>query len=51
MSYKKIEGWQLAREVSIGIHEMTLTLPKFNQFEVAIQNQHAQGNFLELISE
>jgi four helix bundle protein len=33
MSYKKLEIWQLARELSIEIHKMTLALPKFEQFE------------------
>lgn len=33
MSYKKLEIWQLAREVVIEIHKMSLTLPKFEMFE------------------
>jgi four helix bundle protein len=33
MSYKKIEVWQLARELVIEIHKMTLLLPKFEMFE------------------
>ncbi|MEO6489529.1 MAG: four helix bundle protein [Ferruginibacter sp.] len=37
MSYKKLAIWQLARELSIDIHKMTLTLPKFEQFEEAQQ--------------
>ncbi len=37
MSYKKLEIWQEAREISIKIHEMSLALPKFEQFEVAQQ--------------
>lgn len=37
MSYKKLEIWQLARELSIEIHEMTLKLPRFEQFEEAQQ--------------
>jgi four helix bundle protein len=37
MSYKKIEIWQLARELTIEIHKMTFTLPKFEQFEEAQQ--------------
>jgi four helix bundle protein len=37
MSYKKLEIWMEAREVSIMIHEMTLSLPKFEQFEEAQQ--------------
>lgn len=35
MSYKKLEIWQLAREVVIDVHNMSFTLPKFEQFEEA----------------
>ncbi len=37
MSYKKLEIWQLAREITIDIHNMTFLLPKFEQFEEAPQ--------------
>jgi four helix bundle protein len=37
MSYKNLEIWQEARTLSIMIHEMTLTLPRFEQFEQAQQ--------------
>ena len=37
MSYKKLEIWQLARELTIDIHKMTFLLPKFEQFEEAQQ--------------
>jgi four helix bundle protein len=37
MSYKKLEIWQEARQLSIMIHEMSLKLPKFEQFEEAQQ--------------
>lgn len=37
MSYKKLEIWQLARELTIEIHKLTFTLPKFEQFEEAQQ--------------
>jgi four helix bundle protein len=33
MSYKKLEIWQLARDVVIEIHKMSLSLPKFEMFE------------------
>jgi len=33
MSYRKLEVWQLAREIVIEIHKMSLTLPKIEQFE------------------
>lgn len=37
MSYKKLDIWQLARELTIEIHKMSLALPKFEQFEEAQQ--------------
>lgn len=37
MSYKNLEIWKEARELSIQIHEMSLTLPKIEQFEEAQQ--------------
>jgi four helix bundle protein len=34
MSYKNLEIWQIAREVVVDIHKMSLTkLPKFEMFE------------------
>ena len=37
MSYKKLDIWQRSRELTIEIHKMSLTLPKFEQFEEAQQ--------------
>ena len=37
MSYKKLDIWQLAREITIDIHNMSLSLPRFEQFEEAQQ--------------
>ena len=37
MSYKKLEIWQLAREVVIDIHKMSLQLPKFEMYEEGSQ--------------
>ena len=38
MSYKNLEIWQLARELVIEIHQMTMTdLPKFETFEEGSQ--------------
>ncbi|HYC38850.1 MAG TPA: four helix bundle protein, partial [Chitinophagaceae bacterium] len=37
MSYRDLEIWQLARELVIDIHRLTLTLPKFEMFEVSQQ--------------
>jgi four helix bundle protein len=33
MNYKDLEVWKIARELSIEIHKMTLTLPKFEMYE------------------
>ena len=38
MSYRNLEVWQLARDLSIDIHKMTLEkLPKFEMFEEGSQ--------------
>jgi four helix bundle protein len=37
MSYQKLQIWQLARELTVEVHNMTLRLPKFEQFEEAQQ--------------
>src|SRR5699024_4603740 len=37
MSYKNLEVWQIAREVVILVHEMTMTLPKFELYETCSQ--------------
>ena len=37
MSYKKLEVWQLARELSVKIHRLSLQLPKFEMYEVGSQ--------------
>jgi len=38
MSYKNLEIWQLALEICVEIHQMTLSeLPKFEMYEVASQ--------------
>jgi len=38
LSYKKLEIWQIARELVIDIHNMTLNkLPKFEMFEEGAQ--------------
>ncbi len=33
MSYKKLEIWQLSKEIVNNIHEMTLQLPQFEMYE------------------
>ncbi len=37
MSYKALEIWQIAREVVISVHRMSLSLPKFEMFETGSQ--------------
>lgn len=37
MNYKDLEVWQIARELSIEIHKVTLTLPKFEMYEEGSQ--------------
>ena len=37
MSYKNLETWKMAKELSVDIHKMSLTLPKFEQFAEAQQ--------------
>jgi len=38
MSYRKLEIWQLAKDVSVGVHRMTLTkLPRFEMYEEGAQ--------------
>lgn len=37
MSYKKLDIWKLASELSIEIHRMSLELPKFELFETGSQ--------------
>ena len=38
MNYRDLEVWQLARELVVSIHEMTLTrLPKFEMYEEGSQ--------------
>ena len=38
MSYRNLEIWQMARDLSVAIHKMTLNeLPKFEMFEEGSQ--------------
>lgn len=41
MSYKKLEIWQLSRENSNKIHEISLVLPKFEMYETGSQIRRA----------
>ena len=51
MSYKKLEIWQLAREVVIEIHKLTLTLPKFEMFEEGQQIRRSSKSVKSTIVE
>lgn len=51
MSYRNLEIWQLAREVVIEIHKMTLTLPKFEQFEEGQQIRRSSKSVKSTIVE
>ena len=37
MSYKDLEIWKMSKDIVIEIHTMSLSLPKFEQFEEAQQ--------------
>lgn len=37
MSYRSLTVWQLAREVSMEVHEMTMKLPRFELYEEGSQ--------------
>ncbi len=51
MNYKDLEVWKLASELSIDIHRMTLTLPKFEMYEEGSQirrsSKSIQSNIVE----
>ena len=51
MSYKKLEIWILANELVIEIHEMTLTLPKFEMYEEGAQIRKSSKNVKSTIVE
>lgn len=51
MSYKKLEIWQLSREVVIEIHKMTLSLPKFEMYEEGSQIRRSSKSVKSTIVE
>jgi len=52
MSYKKLQIWQLARELVTDIHKMTLTkLPKFEMFEEGSQIRRSIKSVKSTIAE
>jgi four helix bundle protein len=52
LSYKKLEIWQIARELVIDIHKMTLNkLPKFEMFEEGAQIRRSSKSVKSTIVE
>jgi len=52
MSYKKLELWQLARELVVDIHKMTLEkLPKFEMYEEGRQIRKSSKSVKSMIVE
>ena len=52
MSYKDLEIWQLARELVIDIHQMTLhKLPKFEMYEEGAQIRKSSKSVKSTIAE
>jgi len=51
MSYRNLEIWRLAREVSIETHRMTFSLPKFEFFETGSQIRRASKSIRSNIVE
>ena len=51
MSYKNLEIWQLARELIIEIHKMTLSLPKFEMYEEGSQIRRSSKSVKSTIVE
>lgn len=51
MNYKDLEVWKIARELSIEIHKMTLTLPKFEMYEEGSQIRRSSKSVRSNIAE
>lgn len=51
MNYKDLEVWKIARELSIKIHKMTLTLPKFEMYEEGSQIRRSSKSIRSTIVE
>ena len=52
MSYKDLEVWQMARELVIDIHQMTLhKLPKFEMYEEGAQIRKSSKSVKSTIAE
>lgn len=51
MSYRNLEIWKLSRDITIEIHKMSFTLPKFEQFEEAQQIRRSSKSVRSCIVE
>lgn len=51
MSYKKLEIWQMARELVIDIHKMTMDLPSFETYEIGSQIRRSSKSVKSVIVE
>lgn len=51
MSYRKLEIWQMSREIVIDIHKMSLQLPKFELFEEGQQIRRSSKSVKSTIVE
>ncbi len=51
MGYKKLEIWQLSREIVIDIHKMSLMLPKFEMYEEGAQIRRSSKSVKSTIVE
>ena len=49
--YKDLRVWQLAREIVMEVHQMALTLPKFEMFEEGAQIRKSSKNVKSTIVE
>ncbi|WP_114792277.1 four helix bundle protein [Niabella yanshanensis] len=51
MSYRKLEVWQVSREIVIEVHKMSLQLPKFELFEEGQQVRRSSKSVKSTIVE
>ncbi len=51
MSYRKLEVWQVSREIIVEIHKMSLQLPKFELFEEGQQIRRSSKSVKSTIVE
>jgi four helix bundle protein len=49
--YKDLRVWQLARDIVIEVHKMTMTLPKFEMYEEGAQIRKSSKNVKSTIVE